>query len=162
MILSLTSTEITIKLYIMKNLFLSAFMLAFTAVATAQTDKATQTTAPATTTQQATTTTMQPDATMQPGVTTTTTQTQPDASATAQPAAAATASADQGDYSKIQQSQIAPAVLKTAVAKYKDYALVEALIAEDGTNYKLVLTKDGKDVAAYYKSNGEFIKEETV
>ena len=160
MILSFTSTEITIKLYIMKNLFLSAFMLAFTAVATAQTDKATQTTAPATTTQQATTTTMQPDATMQPGVTTT--QTQPDASATAQPAAAATASADQGDYSKIQQSQIAPAVLKTAVAKYKDYALVEALIAEDGTNYKLVLTKDGKDVAAYYKSNGEFIKEETV
>ena len=150
----------------MKNLFLGAFMLAFTAVATAQTDnKATQTTSPATTTQQATTTTAQPATTMQPGVTTTTTQAQPDATATAQPAAAATtttAAADQGDYNKIQQSQIAPAVLKTAVAKYKDYALVEALIAEDGSNYKLVLTKDGKDVAAYYKSNGEFIKEETV
>ena len=149
----------------MKNLFLGAFMLAFTAVATAQTDKATQTTTPATTTQQTTTTTAQPatTATAQPGVTATTTQT--DATATAQPAAAtttATAAADQGDYNKIQQSQIAPAVLKTAVAKYKDYALVEALIAEDGSNYKLVLTKDGKDVAAYYKSNGEFIKEETV
>ena len=25
---------------------------------------------------------------------------------------------------------------------------------------KLVLTKDGKDVAAYFKSTGEFIKEE--
>ncbi|KGO87053.1 hypothetical protein Q765_07525 [Flavobacterium rivuli WB 3.3-2 = DSM 21788] len=143
----------------MKNLFLGAFMLAFTAVATAQTDKATQTTSPATTTQQATTTTAQPAtiATAQPGVTATTTQT--NATATAQPVAA---TADQGDYNKIEQSQIAPAVLKTAVAKYKDYALVEALIAEDGSNYKLVLTKDGKDVAAYYKSNGEFIKEETV
>ena len=145
----------------MKNLFLGAFMLAFTAVATAQTDKTAQTTTPATTTQQPATTTAQPAATTtaQPGVTATTTQ------ATAQPAAAttsATAAADQGDYNKIQQSQIAPAVLKTAVAKYKDYSLVEALIAEDGSNYKLVLTKDGKDVAAYYKSNGEFIKEETV
>jgi len=145
----------------MKNLFLGAFMLAFTAVATAQTDnKATQTATPATTTQQATTTTA-PTGTptqttaVQPGMTTTTTE-------PASMDAAATASSDKGDYSKIQQSQIAPAVLKTAVAKYKDYALVEALIAEDGSNYKLVLTKDGKDVAAYYKSNGEFIKEETV
>jgi len=137
----------------MKNLFLGAFMLAFTAVATAQTDKATQTTTPATTTQQAQVTTADPAATTQPAATATTATTQP---------ATATAQADQGDYNKIQQSQIAPAVLKTAVAKYKDYSLVEALIAEDGSNYKLVLTKDGKDVAAYYKSNGEFIKEETV
>jgi len=143
----------------MKNLFLGAFMLAFTAVATAQTDNTTQTTTPAATTQQPATA-AQP-ATTQPGMTGTTTTTQPDAAAAAQPATA-TAAAGQEDYSKIQQSQIAPAVLKTAVAKYKDYALVEALIAEDGSNYKLVLTKDGKDVAAYYKSNGEFIKEETV
>ena len=132
----------------MKNLFIGAFMLAFTAVATAQTDNnATQTTTPATTTQQATTAPAQ-------------TATQTNAT-TAQPATAATATAaaDQGDFKKIEQSQIAPAVLKTAVAKYKDYALVEALIAQDGSNYKLVLTKDGKDVAAYYKNNGEFIKE---
>lgn len=147
----------------MKNLFLGAFMLAFTAVATAQTEKATQTTMPATTTQEATTTTTAQPATTttaQPGVTATSTQTE--TTATTQPATTAAAAADQGDYNKIQQSQIAPAVLKTAVAKYKDYSLVEALIAEDGSNYKLVLTKDGKDVAAYYKSNGEFIKEETV
>jgi len=149
----------------MKNLFLGAFMLAFTAVATAQTDKTAQTTTPATTTQQATTTTTtQPAATTtaQPGVTATTPQTDATTTQPVPVGTSATAAADQADYSKIQQSQIAPAVLKTAVAKYKDYALVEALIAEDGSNYKLVLTKDGKDVAAYYKSNGEFIKEETV
>jgi hypothetical protein len=66
------------------------------------------------------------------------------------------------EYIKVSQSQIAPAVLKEAVTKYKDYSLVEALVAKDGSDYKLVLTKDGKDVAAFYSSTGEFIKEETV
>ncbi|RZJ76316.1 MAG: hypothetical protein EOO45_02755 [Flavobacterium sp.] len=66
------------------------------------------------------------------------------------------------EYLKVSQSQIAPEVLKQAVAKYKDYALVEALVAKDGTDYKLVLTKDGTDVAAFYSSKGEFLKEETV
>ena len=73
-----------------------------------------------------------------------------------------TASAQVEDYKKVDQSQIAPVVLKEAVAKYKDYSLVEALAASDGSGYKFVLTKDGKDIAAYFKSNGEFIKEETV
>lgn len=63
------------------------------------------------------------------------------------------------EYTKVQQSEIAPAVLKEAVGKYKGYQLVEALKASDGSDYKLVLTKDGKDVAAYFKSTGEFIKE---
>lgn len=73
-----------------------------------------------------------------------------------------TVAADQEkEYKKIEQSQIAPDVLKQAVAKYKDYALVEAFSATDGTEYKLVLTKDGKEVTALYKSNGEFIKEVT-
>ncbi|MGV3460755.1 MAG: hypothetical protein ACO1N9_09925 [Flavobacterium sp.] len=67
----------------------------------------------------------------------------------------------QSDYKTIKQSEIAPEVLKQAVSKYKDYALVEALVATDNSNYKLVLTKDGKDVAVYYKPSGEFIKEET-
>jgi hypothetical protein len=128
----------------MKNLFLSAFMLAFTAVATAQTENNTQTTTPAT----------------QPATTITAPASQQPATMTTPATTATTAQTD--DYAKIQQSQIAPAVLKEAVSKYKDYALVEAMIAEDGSNYKLVLTKDGKDVAAYYKKTGEFIKEETV
>ena len=78
--------------------------------------------------------------------------------APAQPAA--NVSADQEkEYAKVAQSEIAPEVLKEAVAKYEGYSLVQALKAADGSDYKLVLTKDGKDIAAYYKSNGEFIKE---
>lgn len=63
------------------------------------------------------------------------------------------------EYAKVKQDDIAPEVLKQAVAKYKGFELVEALKAQDGTDYKFVLTKDGKNVAAYFKSNGEFIKE---
>lgn len=90
-----------------------------------------------------------------------TTQTTPStAPATAAQVTTTTASQDQDKaFAKVQQAEIAPAVLKEAVAKYQGYSLVEALKAEDGSEYKLVLTKDGKDVAAYYKNNGEFIKE---
>lgn len=66
------------------------------------------------------------------------------------------------EYKKITQDEIVQPVLKSAVEKYKDYALLEAFVAADGTDYKLVLTKDNKDVAVYYKSNGEFLKEEAV
>jgi len=88
-----------------------------------------------------------------------TTQTTP-STAPATAVTTTTASPDQDkEFTKVQQAEIAPAVLKEAVAKYQGYSLVEALKAEDGSEYKLVLTKDGKDVAAYYKNNGEFIKE---
>lgn len=84
------------------------------------------------------------------------------ANATATVATDTTVSANQEkEYKKVEQSQIAPDVLKQAVAKYQNYSLVEALVAQDGTEYKLVLTKDGKNLTAFYKSNGEFIKEET-
>lgn len=63
------------------------------------------------------------------------------------------------EFKKVEQEQITPEVLNNAVEKYKGYKLVESLVATDGTEYKLVLTKDGKDVSAFYKSNGEFIKE---
>lgn len=124
----------------MKNVIIGAFMLACTLTATAQTDINTQKTEPQTTT-------AQPAVTQQPATTGTT--------ATAQPQ-------QQDGYAKVTQNEIAPAVLNKAVEKYQGYKLVEALIATDGTAYKLVLTKDGKDVAAYYKKNGKFIKEETV
>lgn len=125
----------------MKKLFLgAALMLAFAGTATAQVSNNAQV-SPATADTTATSVVTAPAAT----------------------ATATTATTPQGgQYEKVEQSQIAPAVLKEAVAKYKDYALVEALAAADGSMYKLVLTKDGKDVAAYYKSSGEFIKEETV
>ncbi|ALM49082.1 hypothetical protein AMR72_09390 [Flavobacterium psychrophilum] len=100
----------------------------------------------------------QTPATQVPVTTQTTPSTAPATAATVAPAT--TASADQEkEYTKVQQAEIAPEVLKEAVAKYQGYSLVEALKAEDGSEYKLVLTKDGKDVAAYYKNNGEFIKE---
>ncbi|QEE50384.1 hypothetical protein FUA48_12580 [Flavobacterium alkalisoli] len=65
------------------------------------------------------------------------------------------------EYKVIEQGDIAPAVLKSAVDKYAGYALVNAYVAQDGSDYKFVLTKDGKDITAYFKNSGEFIKEET-
>jgi hypothetical protein len=92
-------------------------------------------------------------------------QTPASSAATAQPAAAAqsapVASDQDKQYNKVSQAQIPADVIKPAVAKYEGYALVEALVASDNSEYKLVLTKDGKDVTAYFKSNGEFIKEVT-
>lgn len=90
----------------------------------------------------------------------TTQTTQPTTTTTAAPAQVAQAPANQEkEYAKVKQDEIAPEVLKQAVNKYRGYELVEALKAQDGTDYKFVLTKDGKNVAAYFKSNGEFIKE---
>lgn len=144
----------------MKKIFLgAALMLAFAGTAIAQTDNKTQTSTTSTTV-----TTPAPAATTTaPATSAATTVPATTSAADMNATTTATAGTDQDkDFAKVQQSQIAPAVLKEAVAKYKDYALVEALAATDGSEYKLVLTKDGKDVAAYYKSNGEFIKEETV
>lgn len=151
----------------MKKLILgAAFILAFAGSAIAQTDNKTQTSTPATTqgsgislggvpaTVGGTPATMGGSTTTVPATTAT-----PAATAATQQPQPAT---DGKEYNKVTQNQIAPAVLKKAVAKYKDYALVEALAATDGSEYKLVLTKDGKDVTAYYKPNGDFIKEETV
>lgn len=129
----------------MKKLILgAAFMLAFAGTAIAQTDNKVQTTTPDATTVPANTAEAAMPATQTPDANT---------------ATVAAASDQDKDFAKVEQSAIAPAVLKEAVAKYTDYALVEALAATDGSEYKLVLTKDGKDIAAYYKANGEFIRE---
>lgn len=120
----------------MKNLFIAAaFMLAFATTATAQ--EQTTTTAPTTTT------------------------TVPATAATPTPAATATqaTASQEKEFNTVTQAQIPAAVIKPAVAKYEGYSLVEALVAADKSEYKLVLTKDGKDLTAYFKSNGEFIKE---
>ena len=65
----------------------------------------------------------------------------------------------QKEYKKIETSQVPADVLKQASSKYSGFALTEAHVSEDG-EYKLVLAKDGKSVKAYFKSTGEFIKEE--
>lgn len=61
-------------------------------------------------------------------------------------------------YSPIEASAIPADALKNISAKYGGYTLKEAHAAPDG-EYKLVLSKDGKTVTAYFTSTGEFIKE---
>lgn len=89
----------------------------------------------------------------------TTQTTQPQTTTTATAQATQVPSEQEKEYAKVKQDEIAPVVLKQAIEKYRGFELVEALKAQDGTDYKFVLTKDGKNIAAYFKSNGEFIKE---
>lgn len=63
------------------------------------------------------------------------------------------------EYKKVETNQVPADILKQASSRYSGYALNEAYSSEDG-EYKLVLSKDGKTIKAYYKSTGEFIKEE--
>lgn len=61
-------------------------------------------------------------------------------------------------YTPIEASAIPADALKNISAKYGGYTLKEAHVAADG-EYKLILSKDGKTVTAYFSSTGEFIKE---
>ena len=61
-------------------------------------------------------------------------------------------------YSPIEASAIPADALKNISSKYGGYTLKEAHRSEDG-EYKLILSKDGKTVTAYFSSTGEFIKE---
>ena len=63
------------------------------------------------------------------------------------------------EYSKLASTQVPADILKTASSRYSGYALNEAYVSED-KEYKLVLSKSGKLLKAYFKSTGEFIKEE--
>ena len=63
------------------------------------------------------------------------------------------------EYKKVENTQVPADILKQVNTRYSGYALLETYIAAD-SEYKLVLNKDGKTVTAYYKSTGEFIKEE--
>jgi len=61
-------------------------------------------------------------------------------------------------YTPIEASAIPSDALKNISSKYGGYTLKEAHKAEDG-EYKLILSKDGKTVTAYFSATGEFIKE---
>jgi hypothetical protein len=63
------------------------------------------------------------------------------------------------EYKKVETNEVPANILKNASTRYSGYALNEAYVSEDG-EYKLVVSKDRKTVKAYYKSTGEFIKEE--
>ncbi|PZR18845.1 MAG: hypothetical protein DI539_16175 [Flavobacterium psychrophilum] len=60
---------------------------------------------------------------------------------------------------KVETNQIPSQVLKQASIRYSGFALEEAFITGKG-DYKLVLKKNDKALNAYYKSTGEFIREE--
>lgn len=63
------------------------------------------------------------------------------------------------EYKKIETTQVPADILKNASTRYTGFALDEAYASQDG-EYKLILSKDGKIVKAYFKNTGEFIKEE--
>ncbi|RYJ45409.1 hypothetical protein [Flavobacterium beibuense] len=62
------------------------------------------------------------------------------------------------EYKKIGVSQVPADVLKSISAKYAGYSLTEAFVSEDA-EYKVVLSKEGNKVTAFYKATGEFVKE---
>ena len=62
------------------------------------------------------------------------------------------------EYKKINVSQVPTDILKSISAKYAGYSLTEAFVSEDA-EYKVVLSKDGSKVTAFYKATGEFVKE---
>lgn len=63
------------------------------------------------------------------------------------------------EYKKVETNEVPSNILKNASTRYSGYALNEAYASQDG-EYKLVVSKDAKTIKAYYKSTGEFIKEE--
>ena len=62
------------------------------------------------------------------------------------------------EYRKIDVSQVPADVLKSISAKYAGYSLAESFVSEDA-EYKVVLSKEGNKVTAFYKATGEFVKE---
>ena len=63
------------------------------------------------------------------------------------------------EYTKVEASKISPQVLKELEMKYDGYAITEAFQAKDG-EYKIALSKGSTRLTVYYKSNGEFVKEQ--
>lgn len=60
---------------------------------------------------------------------------------------------------KIEANQIPSQVLKQASIRYSGFSLNEVFVSENN-EYKLVLKKNDKVINAYYKSTGDFIREE--
>lgn len=65
-------------------------------------------------------------------------------------------------YKQVEQSTLTSEVLKSVGSKYKDYTLAGTFISTDNKDYRIILTKGDKKITAYYKSTGEFIKEEVI
>jgi len=63
------------------------------------------------------------------------------------------------EYTKVEASKISPQVLSELETKYEGYTISEAYQAKDG-EYKIALGKGSTSLTVYYKSNGEFVKEQ--
>jgi hypothetical protein len=64
------------------------------------------------------------------------------------------------EYNKVDATAVPASILKEISDKYAGYIISEAYAAEDGSDYKIVLTKDTNAVTVYYTAAGEFVKEE--
>ena len=60
-------------------------------------------------------------------------------------------------YQKIDNTQVPADVLRNASSKYSGYVLSKAYLCGNGT-LKLVMSKSGKTVDAFFKNTGQFIK----
>lgn len=60
-------------------------------------------------------------------------------------------------YQKIENSQVPVGVLRNVSLRYSGYVLNKSYSYGNGT-LKLVLSKSGKFVNAFYRTNGQFIK----
>jgi hypothetical protein len=63
-------------------------------------------------------------------------------------------------YKKIETTAVPMPVLKEISDKYPGYVVSEAYAAEDGSDFRLVVTKDTNSQTVYYTASGEFVKEE--
>lgn len=63
-------------------------------------------------------------------------------------------------YTKVDVKDVPAEILKEITEKYPGYTVNTAFKAEDGSDYKLVLGKDGISVTVFYNAKGEFIKEQ--
>ncbi len=63
------------------------------------------------------------------------------------------------EYTKVEATKVSAQVLKEIETKYAGYSITDAAQAADG-EYRLVLEKGSTKLTVYYKSNGEFVKEQ--
>jgi len=68
--------------------------------------------------------------------------------------------AQEKEYKKIEATAIPSTISKEIKDKYEGYTIAEAYSAADGSDYKLVVSKDTNALTVWYTAAGEFIKEE--
>lgn len=82
------------------------------------------------------------------------------AAAPVQPAKALLGIWQEKVYKQIEPTAVPAAILKEITEKYPGYVVKEAYAAEDGSEYKIVITKGVDTENVYYTAAGEFVKEE--